>query len=101
MHTIRLVYASTAASSLAYDDLVALLRYACQRNNEADITGLLVYGQGRFRQVLEGERAIVHRLYNRIVGDLRHVDCTLLLPECIEQRAFDGATHGLRRRVCR
>jgi hypothetical protein len=88
MHTIRLVYVSTTASTLAYGDLVGLLRHAAQHNNDADITGLLVYGQGLFLQVLEGERASVNRLYNRIVADARHADCTLLLAECIEQRAF-------------
>jgi hypothetical protein len=88
MHTIRLLYVSTAASTLAYQDLVALLRHATQRNDASDITGLLVYGNGLFLQALEGERAAVNRLYNRIVADARHSECTLLMAECIEQRAF-------------
>ncbi len=88
MHTIRLLYVSTAASTLAYQDLVALLRAATQRNEASDITGLLVYGSGLFLQALEGDRAVVNRLYNRIVVDARHTDCTLLLAESIERRAF-------------
>jgi len=88
MHIIRLVYASTAASTLAYDDLVGLLRHASHHNDEADITGLLVYSHGLFLQVLEGERGGVNRLYNRIVADARHADCMLLLAEGIETRAF-------------
>jgi len=88
MHTIRLLYVSTAASTLAYQDLMALLRHASQTNEATDITGLLVYGDGLFLQALEGERAAVNRLYNRIVADVRHADCTLLQAESIEQRAF-------------
>lgn len=88
MHTLRLLYVSTAASTLAYQDLVAMLRHASQRNDEFDITGLLVYGNGLFLQALEGERAAVNRLYNRIVADARHAECTLLLAESIERRAF-------------
>lgn len=95
MHTIRIVYASTAASTLAYDDLVGLLRHAARHNDEADITGLLVYGGGLFLQVLEGERATVNRLYNRIVADDRHTDCTLLLAESIEMRVFSEWTMKL------
>ncbi len=88
MHTLRLIYASTAASTLSYDDLVALLRHSAQHNDASDITGLLVYGNGLFLQALEGERTSVNRLYHRIAADSRHADCTLLLVESIEERAF-------------
>jgi len=88
MHTIRLLYVSTAASALAYQDLVGLLRHAAQHNEASDITGLLVYSNGLFLQALEGERTAVNRLYNRIVADRRHADCALLLAEPIEERVF-------------
>lgn len=88
MHTIRLIYASTAAAALRYDDLVSLLRVAATHNADADITGLLVYGNGFFLQALEGERRAVNHLYARILADPRHTECTLLAVHAIDERAF-------------
>jgi hypothetical protein len=49
---------------------------------------MLVFGNGMFLQVLEGERVAVNRLYNRIAADARHESCTLLSAQAIAERCF-------------
>ncbi len=89
MHTIRLIYASVARPEhTGYADLTALLHRAAQFNEEQALTGLLVYGNGMFLQVLEGERSAVNHLYNRIAADKRHERCTLLSAHAISERKF-------------
>ena len=47
-----------------------------------------------FLQVLEGGRAAVNRLYNRIVADPRHKDVELLSYQQIGERHFAGWSMG-------
>lgn len=89
MHTIRLIYASVARPEhTGYADLTALLRRAAQHNETHALTGMLVYGNEMFLQVLEGERTAVNELYNRIAADQRHERCTLLSANAIAERRF-------------
>jgi hypothetical protein len=47
-----------------------------------------------FIQVIEGGRAAVNRLYNRIIADTRHTEVTLLSYEEIDERRFAGWAMG-------
>jgi hypothetical protein len=48
----------------------------------------MLYGNGCFVQVLEGEQATVSALYERIKQDGRHRDVTTFADKTIAQRAF-------------
>ncbi len=85
---IELLYTSSATNGVDENALVALLEVS-RRNNEANnITGLLVYHEGTFMQVLEGEEEAVMRLYQRILQDPRHTGTRMLWKLPIETRAF-------------
>ena len=84
----RLVYLSSLTGSPDRLDLDGLLRAARKKNSAEDITGLLLYRDGNFFQVLEGPRENVLACYDRIQADRRHTGCVTLLSEEIGSRMF-------------
>ncbi|MEM6327499.1 MAG: BLUF domain-containing protein, partial [Bacteroidota bacterium] len=67
-----LLYRSMATRSLDDADLDHLIRRAARNNTRLGVTGLLVHarmhrkGEGLFAQWLEGDRRVVHDLYETI-----------------------------------
>ncbi len=88
MHTIRLIYSSTAVDGLGYRDFLTIMEKAAEQNRARGITGMLCYGGGQFLQALEGERGAVNALYHHIARDARHTACTLLCVDEISTRDF-------------
>ena len=91
---VQLMYASTALAAFTPRDLAELLAKARANNEACDISGLLVYFQGRFLQVLEGAKDKVELLYQSINRDRRHTKCRLLLRSEIEEREFGEWSMG-------
>jgi hypothetical protein len=91
---VRLMYASRAVPAVDQEALVAILRKSKVNNPGTGITGVLCFSEGIFLQVLEGGRAAVNQLYNRIATDPRHSDVTLLCYEEIGERRFAGWSMG-------
>lgn len=89
MKLTRLIYASITPSEMSYAELTAILRSAEAHNAACGITGMLCYSGGSFLQALEGDRDEVNRLYNRIVRDPRHEQCTILSYGRIVARQYD------------
>ncbi|MCM3780416.1 BLUF domain-containing protein [Microbacterium hydrocarbonoxydans] len=93
---LSLVYTSSASQPLRETALEQLLTQ-CRRNNaEADVTGMLLYRDGRFIQVLEGLADTVRELVERIRRDPRHHDMRVLLEERVPRRRFPDWTMGYR-----
>lgn len=61
---------------MARDELVGLLRGARAHNEAARLTGILLYRDQTFVQLLEGQRPRVESLYASIRQDARHADVT-------------------------
>jgi hypothetical protein len=76
--TYQLIYSSDASIPMQSDDLEDLLEQARERNAQRGITGALVYVDGIFLQILEGEAATIKALMARISSDLRHEGATVL-----------------------
>ena len=73
-----LVYISSATWLMSDEELAALLM-ECRTNNERlQVTGMLLYKEGNFIQVLEGEQETVEQLYIKIRADVRHTGATEL-----------------------
>lgn len=68
-----------------------------QRNNKLnDITGVLLFSDPYFMQVLEGASAAVDRLFDKIVMDPRHTDVVTVLSRPIATREFpEWSMHNL------
>jgi hypothetical protein len=91
---VRLMYASRAAKPLDPEELTHILRQSRSANPKVGVTGVLCSTGDLFIQVLEGGRAAVNRLYNRIAADPRHAEVTLLAYEEIAERRFAGWAMG-------
>jgi hypothetical protein len=86
MHQI--IYLSQATVPFDEPQLQQLLAQARSYNTSHDLTGILLYGQDQFFQVLEGERSTVHELYARIQQDPRHRNVTTFADKEVAQRGF-------------
>lgn len=89
-----LIYTSLSTQPLSVPALQALVRRARERNAAAGITGLLLYLDDAFLQVLEGRREAVHALYGEIIRDRRHTGAYVLLDTPIRQRSFGDWSMG-------
>lgn len=74
----QVIYSSESATPMQMDDLEDILEGARESNAEVGITGALVYVDGFFLQVLEGDAEEVRQLMGRIARDLRHESVTVL-----------------------
>lgn len=70
-------YVSTVAPNLPISVIQDLLEQSSKKNNKKGITGILLFSNGNFFQVLEGEKNAVEDLFNTIKEDKKHYD---LLP---------------------
>jgi len=91
-----LVYVSSATKPFSVDELRALLERARANNTKLDVSGMLLYKDGNFMQVLEGEEATVKALYATIAKDDRHAGAITLLNGPTTARAFGEWSMGFR-----
>jgi len=84
----RIIYLSWASTPLTDSQLEELLQTARRRNAQLNVSGILLYGNERFMQVLEGEETTVRALYEHIKGDARHYEVTAYADRLVPQRAF-------------
>lgn len=97
MPLIRLVYVSSATVDLSDSELNQLLEQSVRNNAAKGVTGMLVYADGNFIQVLEGEAEVVDALFQRIELDIRHQGTIVLHREVVESRDFPQWHMGFRR----
>lgn len=88
MKLIQLLYGSTATVSFGKPELLELLNKSRTNNAKVNVTGLLLFKDGQFMQVLEGDEPVVTSLYQRISQDPRHTGSMIFLQRPIEQRDF-------------
>ncbi|MEM0542390.1 BLUF domain-containing protein [Flavobacterium sp. j3] len=68
----ELVYMSSGTKFLLEEDIRGLLQKSRQYNLEHNITGILLYIDGDFLQILEGNKNDVYNLFSKIQTDTRH-----------------------------
>lgn len=84
----QLIYVSTAVEQMSPDQLRELLSVS-RRNNTGDgVTGMLLYHEGSFFQVLEGDEDAVLGVFRRVEQDSRHRMVTVLMEQEVPKRAF-------------
>ncbi len=91
-----LVYASSASELFSKEELLGLLDQSRASNLAAGLTGMLLYKDGNFLQVLEGEKGQVMDLFERIKHDPRHRGVLPILCEEIPERRFGDWSMGFR-----
>jgi hypothetical protein len=89
MDLIHCAYCSGTSGACQDTKWLETLLDECRRNNSKnEITGMLLYQDGTFFQVLEGDREVVEKLLQKIAADKRHERVTKIILEPIEQRSF-------------
>lgn len=92
---IQTIYASRASEKFVEAELTDLMQQAKTNNLRAELTGMLLYCEGNFFQVLEGEEDAVLSVYESIKKDARHSDMVKIIEEGIPERAFGDWSMGL------
>ncbi|SEG65540.1 Sensors of blue-light using FAD [Bryocella elongata] len=88
------IYASAAVHDYTTVELAKLLQRSQQNNQRCGVTGVLLYVEGNFFQVLEGRPADVIHTYEKISQDSRHTRVTRIISESIHRRAFSDWSMG-------
>ncbi|WP_051166937.1 BLUF domain-containing protein [Hymenobacter norwichensis] len=84
----HLIYSSSATVPFTDAALQELLTTARANNEQLQVTGVLLYHEGQFMQLLEGEASVIKSLYQLIEQDTRHTSIFKLADKPIEARSF-------------
>jgi hypothetical protein len=84
----EIVYVSLASESMSSQQLQTLLAWCRHENEKSQVTGVLVYHQREFLQLLEGEADVVTTLFAKIEFDQRHQQVYKLWDGPICERSY-------------
>lgn len=84
----RLIYASVASQGVTVEEARSILASSRRNNEKSNITGVLLFSDGRFIQILEGSPAALDGLLDILRRDLRHRNLDVLSRDAIEHRNF-------------
>lgn len=90
----RVIYSSRATGPFDRAALAEILATARRGNAEADVTGLLLYSDRTFLQVLEGSEEAVRATFARIAVDPRHTEVTVLVDAPTDVRTHPDWSMG-------
>jgi len=94
---IQISYISSASPPMSTEELLALLQKCRENNAGRGVTGMLLYANGTFLQVLEGAEEVVDELVEIIKKDPRHKNIQMLYRKPIERREYSDWSMGFRR----
>ena len=91
----QLLYASSAAGPPAADSLAQILAASHRNNAATGITGALLYADGNFLQVLEGDAEAVSKTFARVSRDPRHRGVIKMIDRTVAARSYPDWAMGL------
>lgn len=83
-------YVSNANKDLSQQQIKSLLDFCQESNEQLSIKGILLYSEGNFFQILEGEKEVVLPVFHKIQKDSRHYGLIQIMGQDIAEGAFDG-----------
>ena len=93
----HLIYTSEAAANFDEDQLRTLVRDARENNAITGITGVLLYKDRGFIQILEGDQAVVDGTFDLIRADPRHRNIRVIYRGVHARREFGNWSMGFQR----
>lgn len=93
---LSIAYLSSAARAFADEELARLLTSIRENNARLGLTGILLYSNGQFMQVLEGPEEAVRARFAVIAEDPRHTGVQFLSAERITERHYPNWRMGYR-----
>jgi hypothetical protein len=94
---IQTAYVSHAAETMTQEALLSLLQQCLANNESSGVTGMLLYGNDTFLQVLEGEEAVLDSVIDKIRKDPRHSRIHFLYRKPLERRQYSDWSMGFKR----
>jgi hypothetical protein len=91
---IHCIYSSRATSAFDEAELRQLLEVSRRNNASRGVTGMLLYVERSFFQVLEGDKDAVDATFKIISTDPRHTRVTQIIREPLARRQFGEWTMG-------
>jgi hypothetical protein len=86
----QIMYSSQATKPMTVTDLEKILTDARAGNQARNITGALVYVDGVFFQILEGDEAVLRNLMANIASDSRHRSVKVFYEAQVDAPAFES-----------
>lgn len=87
-------YVSTANATITSQNVHTVFEGIIDKNLERSITGILLFSQGNFMQIMEGELKELTSLYQSIKDDPRHHHLIEILSSPISNRIFENYQTG-------
>lgn len=88
MGITQLVYVSQRSSGLSDSALERIIAESAEKNRAIDVSGVLLMSGEHIMQLLEGDPAVIDRLFNRITADPRHAHVSCLLRKDVGKRLY-------------
>lgn len=85
----EILYSSVATSHLERSELIDIAEISQRNNIELGVSGMLIYNNREFLQLLEGPREKVVSLMNKISEDPRHASIRIIWQHDIENKGFE------------
>lgn len=92
--TLQAIYISAATQHFSSEELAELLAKARENNTQNGVSGLLVYHQGSFLQILEGPAQAVEDTLDIIASDPRHTNVQVLLRDHVDEPEYEEWSMG-------
>ncbi|MGH1488821.1 MAG: BLUF domain-containing protein [Acidimicrobiales bacterium] len=92
---VHCIYTSSLTAGYDSSELDLILKKARHNNEALDVSGMLLFDEGSFFQILEGEEPNVMTLFEKISLDERHEHMVKIIFEPIEERSFYNWSMGV------
>ncbi len=84
----QLVYTSKAKLPITFKEITDINTQAKTNNKGKNLTGVLLYQDGCFLQLLEGNKETIHDTFKKISKDRRHNTVKILVDKPVNKRHF-------------
>ncbi|AXT58237.1 BLUF domain-containing protein [Aquimarina sp. AD1] len=85
LYTISYVSTSAELSDFQINELLHITKL---KNEDLGITGILMYSDQNFFQIIEGQKKVIKCLYQKIEKDIRHFNLIRILDRSINIPSF-------------
>lgn len=93
---LQMLYVSGSSEQMSNDDIQKILAVSRRNNLRDGITGMLLWADGVFIQILEGEADTVRSVFRRIESDNRHRNVMVVLEQAADDRLFTQWSMGFK-----
>lgn len=90
MHLISYISKFTGSEENCYDSLKEIIKKSVGKNNEKNISGVILSKNNYILQFIEGETNLVNELFSIIERDIRHNNARKIIDTEIIERSFSG-----------